>query len=272
MSENRKGALFVALAAISWSFAGVLCKYLPWSSLTLNGFRNLVATILLIISRGTWKVKLSKGNCLGALGVMGTSLTFMLSTKITSAANAIVIQYAMPVFVVLFCWLFYKQVPTKGNIITVLVILFGVFLCSAEGMGNGAIVGDLLALVSAVTFALVFFCSKLPDTDAQSYSYLGLILGIPFSLAAFWDPNFVIAPQYVLSVVGMGFALAFGYIFIAKGLSRTSPLTAAILANIEPVLNPVWVFLFLGDAPGVLTIVGAAIVLITATIYSVKSK
>ena len=56
---------------------------------------------------------------------------------------------------------------------------------------------------------------------------------------------------------------------ISIGMQKTEPITAAILANLEPVLNPVWVYLFLGENPGTLSILGAAIVLIAATVYSI---
>ena len=78
------------------------------------------------------------------------------------------------------------------------------------------------------------------------------------------------APAHWLAMLAMGGCLAMGYYLISLGMAKTSPVSAALLANLEPVLNPVWVFVFLGEAPGVLTIVGAGIVLVAATVYSLK--
>lgn len=270
MNQRIRGTLQVALAAVFWSFAGVLCKWLPWNSLTTNGIRSLFAALLFIPVRRTWKVRLTKGTVLGALGVALTSVLYMTATKLTSAANAIVLQYAMPVFVIGFCWLFYRQRPSKLQAVTAACVLLGVVLCSWEGLsGGGNLLGDALAILSAVTFALVFFCSRIPGANAMDYSYLGCALGIMCALSAFTDPAMSFNPLHWLASFGMGVCLAVGYYFISKGMSNTSPITAAILANLEPILNPIWVFLFLGEQPGACTLAGAAIVLVSATVYSI---
>ena len=270
MNQRTKGTLQVALAAVFWSFAGVLCKWLPWNSITTNGVRSLFATLLFIMVRGTWRVKLTRGTLLGALGAAATSVLYMAAAKLTSAANAIVLQYAMPVFVIVFCWIFYHQRPPRHQLVTAGCVLAGVILCSWDGLaGGGNWLGDLLALLAAVTFSLVFFCSRLPDANATDYSYLGCALGILFVPSAFFDPAVSLNVTHWLAAFGMGVALAGGYYFISKGMLNTSPVTAAILANLEPILNPIWVFLFLGEQPGALTLAGAAVVLVSATVYSV---
>ena len=120
MNRRAKGALLVALGAICWSFGGVLGKWSAWNSITVNGFRSLFGAIVFMALSKKTRVPMTKGNVLGAIGVTGTSLLYMAANKLTSAANAIVLKYAMPVFLVLFCWLIYKQKPSRANVITVL--------------------------------------------------------------------------------------------------------------------------------------------------------
>ncbi|MBR1820516.1 MAG: EamA family transporter [Clostridia bacterium] len=268
MNKNRLGALQVALGAICWSFAGVLSKSLPWNALTTNGMRSLIAAALLALARGTWKVRFTKGTLLGAAGVALTSILYMAATKRTTSANAIVLQYAMPVFVILFFWLFYHQRPSAKHIIIAGFILAGVVLCSWDGLTGGNPLGDTFAILSAVTFALVFFCARMPGANPQDYSFLGMIFCAPFSLCGFVDPGMSLNPVHWLIALGLGLCLAGGYFFISKSMSNVSPISAALLANLEPILNPIWVFLFLGERPGTLTLIGAAIVLVTATVYS----
>lgn len=268
MTKNRLGALEVALAAVSWSFAGVFSKSLPWNALTVNGVRSLIAAGLLALARGTAKVRLTKGTLLGAAGVALTSILYMAATKLTTSANAIVLQYAMPVFVILFSWLFFHQKPAKKHVIIAAFILAGVILCSWDGLRGGNPLGDGLAILSAVTFALVFFCARLPGADPRDYSYLGMILCAPFALCGLFDGGMSLNPVHWLIALGLGVCLAGGYFFISKSMSNVSPISAALLANLEPILNPVWVFIFVGERPGALTIIGAAIVLVTATVYS----
>lgn len=270
MNQRLRGTLQVALAALSWSFAGVLCKWLPWNSLTINGFRSLFSALLLGLARGGFRVRLTRGTVLGALGVALTSLFFICATKLTSSANAIVLQYAMPAFVIAFLWIFFGQRPSKRNLLTAACVLCGVILCSWEGLtGSGSALGDAMGILAAISFALVFFCSRLPDANTADYTYLGCAMGIPFALCAAGDPAFSLAPVQWLAMLGMAACLAGGYFFIGRGMANTSPVTAAILANLEPVLNPLWVFLFLGERPGVLTLAGMAVVLTAATIYSI---
>ena len=269
MNKNRLGALQVAAAAVSWSFAGVLSKSLPWNSFTINGMRSLVAALLLALARGTPKVRFTRGTLLGAMGVALTSVLFMAATKLTSSANAIVLQYAMPVFVILFSWIFFGQKPSPRHLVIAAFIMAGVVLCSWDGLTGGNPLGDGLAILSAVTFSLVFFCARIPGADPRDYSYLGMVLCAPFALNAFFDPAVsLLQPMDWLIALGLGVCLAGGYFFISKSMSNVSPISAALLANLEPILNPVWVFLFLGEQPGALTILGSAIVLVTATVYS----
>ncbi|MCI5660725.1 MAG: EamA family transporter [Clostridia bacterium] len=270
MNKRSLGALQVALGAVCWSFAGVLGKWVSWNSLTQNGFRSLFGFIIfLILSRKT-RVPLTKGNLLGAIGVAGTSILFMTANKFTSAANAIVLQYAMPIFVVLFFYLFRRQKPTRANLIAVACMLAGVMLCSWSGLsGGGSAIGNLCGILSALTFSLVFFCSKMEGANAIEYSLLGCALGIPFCISAFFDPEFTFTFNQMLAALALGACFSIGYFFVSLGMNNTDAITAAILANLEPVLNPVWVFLFLGENPGTLSILGAAIVLIAATIYSI---
>lgn len=268
MTKSRLGALQVALAAASWSFAGVLSKSLPWNSLTINGVRSLVAAALLAFARGTPKVRLTKGTLLGAVGVAATGMLFMAATKLTTSANAIVLQYAMPVFVILFSWLLFGQRPAARHVIIAACILTGVVLCSWDGLSGGNWMGDGIALLSAVTFAMVFFCARIPGADPRDYSYLGMVMCAPFALNALRDPGVSANLVHWLMAAGLGLCLAGGYFFISKSMDNVSPISAALLSNLEPVLNPLWVLLFVGERPGALTVIGSAIVLTAATVYA----
>jgi len=268
ITKSRIGALQVALAAISWSFAGALSKSLPWSGFTINGVRSLVAAVLLAFARRGVRVKLNRGTLLGAAGTALTGILYMVAVKLTTSANAIVLQYAMPAFVILFSWLFYGIRPGIRQLVIAACIMVGVVLCSWEGLSGGNALGDAIALMAAVTFALVFFCARMPGADPRDYSYLGMVFCAPFALNACFDPGVTANPVHWLTAIALGFCLAGGYFFISKSMSNVSPVSAALLSNLEPILNPVWAFLLVGERPGRLTVVGAAIVLAAATVYA----
>lgn len=274
MDKQKIGALQVLLGASCFSFAGVFCKWLPWSSWTIIGVRSLVCALLLGLLRRSFKLRLTRGNILGAIGMAATGVLFLTATKLTTAANAIVLQYAMPIFVILFCWLFYRQKPSRSDLITAVCVLCGVTLCSWAGFqnGGGKLTGDLLAIGSGVTYALVFFCARLPDADALSYTYLGSLISVPFCLYGFFDPQMSAAPVEWLVAIAMGLCLAGGYFFISRSLRNVHPVSSALIANLEPVLNPLWVFIFLGENPGRYTIAGMVIVIISVSIYSLRGS
>lgn len=270
MSKQKIGALEVFLAALCWSFAGVFCKWLPWSSFTIIGMRSITAALVLGLSRKSFKTRLSRGNWLGALGMSATSVLFLSATKLTSSANAIVLQYAAPAVVIALCWIVFGQKPSGRDILVAALVLCGVVLCSWKGLseGGGRLLGDILGILSALTYSLVFFCAKLKDANALDYNYLGALLCLPFSLYAFFDPNMTMKFTHLLAIAAMGLCLAGGYYFISRSLTRVSPITSALLANLEPVLNPIWVFLFLGEDPGRMSVIGSAVVILTVTVYS----
>lgn len=273
------GPVLVALSAVAWSFSGVLSQGLEWNGFTKTGVRGIVATLIFAAFRKSFKVKITPGLILGALGVALTSLLYMSATLYTSASNAIVLQYSMPAYVILLNLLVFKQKPAKSDIITVIFVMLGVTLCCLEGLSGGGMLGNALGLLSGLTFALVFFASRLPGCDAVSYSYLGNVFSIAMAVSLFFDPNvhFIADSAYSAHLIAtdlikgilLGVSLGLGYLFFSLGIKRTSPVTAAIITNLEPVLNPVWVFVFLGVWPGVFGILGALIVLATVTVHSI---
>lgn len=275
------GPLLVALGAAAWSFSGVLSQGLMWNGFTKTGVRGIVAALIFAAFRKTFKVKMTFGLVLGALGVALTSLLYMSATLYTSASNAIVLQYSMPAYVILLNFIVFKQKPLRRDIITVIFVMVGVTLCCLEGLSGAksSMFGNMLALLSGLTFALVFFASRLPGCDPISYSYLGNVFSIVMAAALFFDPNvhfvptetytsYMIAGDFAKAIL-LGVSLGIGYLFFSLGIRKTSAVSAAIITNLEPVLNPVWVFVFMGVFPGVFGIVGALIVLVTVTMHSI---
>ena len=168
--KGLQGVLLIVLASIAWSFAGVLSKWAPWGAYSLIGGRALVATLIYAAVRGGFKVRTSGATWLGALGVMTTSALFIVANKMTTAANAIVLQYAAPIVVILFCWVYFRQRPTKLDILAACITGAGVVLCFMGGLQGGSPLGDTLALLSAFTFATVFFAARMPNTDPLDYT------------------------------------------------------------------------------------------------------
>lgn len=276
--HSWKGPLFVILSAVAWSFSGVLSTGISWNGFSKNGARAIIAVLIYAAIRRSFRVKLTRSTVIGGLGVMLTSALYMIALSYTSSANAIILQYSMPAFVVLIDWLRFHIRPARRDVAAVVFVALGVVLCCAQNLSGGAFFGDLLSVLSGLTFAIVFIASRAKDSSVSDYTYLGILMCVPGAISLFFDPNVhfavsqtvsaaILAREW-LSAVAMGLSLVGGYVFLAIGMRDTRPITAAILENLEPVLNPVWVFLFYGKDPGLYTILGAAVVLITVTAYT----
>ena len=264
MDKRIRGSLLVFASALCWSFSGVLGKNVPWNGLSKGGVRSIVAVMIYALYRRTFRVRITKSTLIGALGVALTSTLYMLALTMTTSANAITLQYSMPLYVALISFLFFKVKPDKRQLIALPLLMAGVALCcmgkgvSKEALPHPAL-GNALALLSGLTFALVFVASRMKGADPLQYTYLGICFTTLLSLALPFDENVRwgrdAAGDWLL-VAAMGVSLGLGYLLLALGLKTASPTTAAILENLEPVLNPVWVFLFLGERPNLTGILG----------------
>lgn len=273
MPAKRSSIACILLACVCWSFGGLFSKLVPWNALTIAGFRALIAAIVLGAVRKSYRPANTFGTWLGAFGVMATSVLFIFANKLTSAANAIVLQYAMPVVVILFEAVVQHKKPSKLDAVSVLVVLLGVVLCFCQGLSGGGMLGNALAIGSAFTFAIVYLAARRPDCDALSYSYQGNLIAALLVLYMPFDAGVTANAGHFIAALGMGACLTLGYLFFSAGMRQgVSPVTAAIVSNIEPILNPTWCFLFLGENPGVLSIAGALVVLTAVTCYTVLSS
>jgi drug/metabolite transporter (DMT)-like permease len=273
MKRETKAVVQIALACGIWSFSGLLSKLVPWDALSIVGFRSLIAALILGAFRRDFRPRLTIGTWLGAGSVLATAILFIYATKLTSAANAIVLQYAMPVFVILYEAVFRRRRPGALQLWTVLAVACGVTLCFAQGFKGGGMLGNVLSFISAATYAVMFLAGQRDDCDALSYTYLGALIGCALLLFMPFDP--AIRPnlkEWGLAAL-MGVVLGLGYLAFSAGmLSGVSPLSAAIVANVEPILNPTWCFLFLDEWPGYLALAGAVVVLAAVSLYTILSS
>ena len=264
-------ALMTLLSATLWSFSGILGKTVQWHPLTVVALRALIAALLLGKLRGSYKLKFDRPTIVGSLGVFLTSTLFITANTMTTAANAIVLQYAMPAIVITLCAVVEKRRPARADVITCAVVMLGIVGCFAESFGQGRLLGDALALLSAFTYAAVFFAARMPGADPQAYTYQGNLLSCVLLLTIPFDTSFSFDPGQWLIVILMGLCLTGGYLFFSLGIKYgTSPVAASLISNAEAVLNPTWVFLFYGENPGLLAILGAAVVLGAVILYSLR--
>lgn len=267
------GYIFIITSAICFSLAGVLIKNITWSSITINGTRNLLAFLVMAcyMKRIHHKIRVNKVILMGAAVNLLMNLTFVIATKLTSAANAIVLQFTEPVFLILFLGILWKQKPGKKESITCFLVFGGILCFFFDKLTLSGQLGNLIAVVSGALYAIVFLLKKMKNADFESSILISqlasFIIFLPwyFKETEFGASNLILI--VLLGVVQMGL----GYVFLAKGLEHVSPVAASLTSTIEPILNPIWVAIFYGETISVLAIIGAAIVIISATAYNILS-
>ena len=269
--EQRKGLLLIFLASVLFSLGGLLIKVIPWQALSINSWRcGISVCILLLFAKVTGKkLKLTPGVLAGAAAMCLTVSSYALANKLTTAANAILIQFTNPVFVILFLWLFFHEKPKKLDIITCVVVFGGIACFFLDGLSAGNLLGNAVALFSGLCYAWVFLLNKIPGGDPLWSTILGhamcVLIGMP-SVARETEYS----GQIVLCAILMGvFQLGLAYLCFTIGIRTAPPVSASLVSGIEPILNPVLVAIVLGESLSGLALLGGGIVFISIMIYNI---
>ncbi len=270
--QSLTGTVYVLLSAICFSLGGILIKFIPWSSLSINAIRCFFSFFVILIYQKIQRKKFvcNRSVVLGAILNFIMGLSFVMATKLTTAANAIVLQFTEPVFIILYLWLFYHQKPQKESLITCLVVFIGILFFFFDSLTAGGMVGNLLAILSGMTYAGVFLIKKFPGGDFESSLLLShvisFVVGVPSFLSETNQSMNIWVWVILLGIVQFGLS----YIFLSKGLDHVSPVTASLTSTIEPVLNPILVAIFFGETIGTLSIIGAILVIGASTLYNLR--
>jgi len=250
-----------------------LCiKLIPWGAMSIIGLRAVLAAVVFIIYRRSAKARLSPGNILAALCLSGTTILYVFANKLTTAAAAILLQYTAPIFIILIHLIFYRKKPKAGEAAAVGVTLAGMLLFFADSLGSGGVLGDILAIASGLCFAGVFVCNSRPDTDPDQSLYLGFLInaavGLPFAFSEVTANPAAWGVVIFLGVVQVGLA----YLFFSIGIKKTPALLACLITAMEPVLNPLWVALFIGERPGAYAAAGGVLIIVTVVAYNIWTE
>ena len=269
--SRRKGVLFVFLASVGFSTGGLFIKLIPWSALAINGARNLLgaAVIGIYLLIRHHRLVISRQTTIGAVSLIGVTALFSVSNKLTTAANAIVLQFTAPVFVMILMALIYKSRPTRADILTCVFVLTGVFIFFIDGIRAGNWLGNLTAVLSGICYAGVFMMNTGEKADALSSCFLGQLAGgLLFTPFCFSETDFsapVMAAVLALGIIQVGCS----YIFLAEGIKSTPPVTASLITGLEPIMNPAWVALFYGETISPLSMIGSVIVIGSIVTYNI---
>jgi drug/metabolite transporter (DMT)-like permease len=264
----NKHVLLLLAAAILWSLGGVLIKSIDWTPLAIAGSRSLIAIVVIgLVMPGVGR-KISWRILPGALAYAGTVVLFVIATKLTSAANAIFLQYTAPIYIAIISpWVLHERTKPLDWLL-ILVALCGVALFFVDQLGFEGLSGVIAALASGVSFAwLTVFMRRHRNESPESILLLGNILTLLF--ASPWMFPFANLERNGIWILLLGvLQLAIPYLLYSQAIKHIRALDAAIISIIEPILNPIWVILVRGEHASRWSIFGGAIVLTTSLFRS----
>lgn len=271
--DHERALVLLALCGLLWSTAGVLIKLVVWNAAAIWSARCAIAASALYAIRRPSLSRISAAEWRAACALAATTGLFILANKLTTAANAILIQYSAPIWVALLgAWLLGER-ASRLDWLTIGAVLGGITLFFFEQLTFDHVAGNLVALAAGVAFACsVMSLRKVAITPGAAGpsdplrpmflgNLIGAVLGAPFMLMS--------APP---GLTGWSALLALGlvqqaaaYLCYAWAIRHARALEATLIVVIEPILSPVWVAIAFGESPGPWALVGGVIVVGSVT-------
>ena len=272
--------LLVLGAALLWSTGGLFIKANDLTPYELSCGRALfaAATVALLTRREGFG--LNAVTAAASVVYAALLLLFVIATKLTTAANAIFLQYTAPVYILLFEPLFYREKYRWQDFVVLIFCLGGMSLFFIGHLRPQDRWGNLIALNSGFCFAIFYLLLRHPRARqvnrASSVIYGNLLLALvtlpALARSAEKLQGANLAVVAYLGIVQIGFAYTLLTLGVARGVKS---LEASIIGYVEPVLNPIWVFLFLGERPSRFALTGGAIIItavFTHTLWSARKR
>lgn len=300
MKNHTQALLGTLLAALLWSTAGMFVKLIDWEPVPMAGGRSLAAALVLLpavfriwekdaktkqksdhIQHGnptdviaskrgkqSWMSMQNIALFGAALSYAAFNFCFVLATKLTTSANAILLQYTAPIYVALLGYFFLKEPISRSDILCMGVVALGMglFFLDSSSSGNVPVtapIGNLFGIGSGISFASMVLFLRLQKNREGSQvlsMFYGCLITAGLSL-----PAILRAPapslQSLLGLAATGCIVGISYGIYAAATQGLSALEAVLVPVIDPVLNPVWVYLTVGERPGNLALLGGAVVI-----------
>ena len=273
MMNRNRAILEMLLCAALWSIAGIFIKLIPWNSIVIAGLRSLIAGLVMFVymrARGIGFTA-DRRSLAGGAALCLTLTCFVAANKLTTAANSIVLQFTAPMFIVVFSALFLKKRFSRADVLAVVLTMAGISLFFFDQLTPGHLAGNCVAIFAGMAFAC-YYMSLEGASESQRMSAiliahgLTFLVGLPFTFV--YPPELSAAPVACILVLGV-VQLGIPYVLLGRASGACPPLACSLLGAVEPLLNPVWVFIFDGEAPGLWALIGGVVVVATITVWCV---
>ncbi|MCR5087917.1 MAG: DMT family transporter [Oscillospiraceae bacterium] len=276
MKKEHLGILEMVLCAALWSIAGIFMKLLPWHSFAIASLRSFFAALTFVVWMAVRRYRfcLTRRTLVSGLLTGCVYVCFAAANKLTTAANAIVLQFTCPIFVVLFSALLFRKRIRKADAAVVLIVLCGIALFFFDQLTPSGLLGNFVAIAAGMFMAGMFITiGSLQGRERFSAILIGQLFAFLIGLPAVILTRPVMTPHTVTYILILGvFQLGISYIFYVQASQNCPPLACSLLSAVEPLLNPVWVMLFDGERPGFFALLGGVIVIVSITVWCIRGQ
>ena len=238
-----------------------MIKSSSWQPLAILVGRNIFSSMVLLMYLRRFPTHWTRWKLVAAVSHLLTAFLFISSTKLTTSANAIFLQYTAPLYIILLAYWFLHERPTRVDWLSMAVIFSGMFLFFGDRLSLQGLQGNILAALSGVTMAMMTVSLRAQKDGTPIESILiaqifTVVFGFPLLFGESWTTtNWLIVAYLGIFQIGLAFLL------FTTALKHVPAMEATLVGTLEPVLNPLWVAFFLGEKPGAFATIGALIVL-----------
>ena len=284
-APNFPPIAFIVLAVLLWSTGGLFIKWTTLDAFTVNAGRSLFAALTVAVFTFHKGLKLDKFTLLTSFLYAGTLSCFVYANKTTTAANAIFLQYTAPIYILILAPFILKEKFRVSDLITVVVCIAGMTLFFLEeqtatnSLAPNIFLGNLAALASGVFFGLYFIFLRHPRSlenknPAISVFYGNILIVLLMIPLIANNPPAQVNSNDIFAILFLGvLQIGLAYVLFTKGIAAgVRSLDASIIGFIEPLLNPVWVFIFLKEKPSSWAIIGGIIIIAAVIFHTLKQN
>jgi drug/metabolite transporter (DMT)-like permease len=223
--------------------------------------RNIFSSAVLLLYLRRLPTRWDRWKLIAAVSHLLTAFLFISSTKLTTAANAIFLQYTAPLYIILLAFWFLRERPTRTDWSSMVVIFAGMFLFFGDKLSLQGLQGNILAALSGLTMAMMTVALRAQKDGTPIESILiAQLFTVVFGFPLLFGESWTTSNWLIVAYLGI-FQIALAFLLFTTGLKHVPAMEATLIGTLEPVLNPLWVALFLGEKPGAFASVGALIVL-----------
>lgn len=260
--NHSRAILLLLFCATIWSTSGLGIKLLDWGPMAILSGRSILAATVMLLYLRRPHFTLSRWQIVGAVAYVGTQLFFIASTQLTTAANAIFLQFMAPVYVALLGGWLLGEKPKKLDWIAMGLIFVGMGFFFGDKLSLDGIIGNVLAVLAGVSMAIMAIAlrkerNSSPGSLLLLGNFVAVIVGFPwFIQASFSLPNVSIILYLGIVQIGLTFVV------YSIAVQYVEALESMLILSLEPILNPIWVFLVVGETPGQWASLGGLIVMV----------